>query len=179
MEFLLLLQWVIISYMRVISYLKLGGQVVMRRLLLCQNLGNCPPCTPVTYAPELEFSINKSPIYKPNFIFAFFHNKIFESNKKNSWKQGWHKKFLVPPSSRSRTFFHSSIPQGIDSDPRGPCQNSLRTSKVLNFLFGHLNMKKMKISENFQKFVEIFLVFFFRITYQFLISLLNIPNFEI
>ena len=28
---------------------------------------------------------------------------------------GWHEEFLVPRSSRSRTFFHSSIPRGIDS----------------------------------------------------------------
>ena len=40
--------------------------------------------------------------------------------------------------------------------------------------------KKIKISENFQKFVEIFLFLFlfFRITDQFLLLLPNIPNFE-
>ena len=41
--------------------------------------------------------------------------------------------------------------------------------------------KKKKKSENFQKFVEIFLFLFlfFRITDQFLVLLPNIPNFEI
>ena len=44
-------------YRGVSSYLKLGGQLVMQRsrrcLLFFQKLdGNCPPCSPSSYAPE-------------------------------------------------------------------------------------------------------------------------------
>jgi hypothetical protein len=82
--------------------------------------------------------------------------------------------FSLPDSPRNR-FYHSSA-------PRGPRKNSPRTSKILNFLFEHLNMKK---KENFRKFSEIchdfsvFILLFFRITDQFSALVPNIPNFEI
>ena len=57
--------------------------------------------------------------------------------------------FLDSPRNR---FYHSS-------DPRGPHQNSPRTSKILKLFFEHLNMKKMKISEicrDFSVFIFVF-----------------------
>ena len=63
-------------------------------------------------------------------------------------------------------------------DSSSPRQNLPRSSKILNFLLQHINMKK---GEKFQKFVKIFqfLFLFFWITNQFLVLLPNILNFEV
>ena len=82
----------------------------------------------------------------------------------------------------SRTFFHSSIPRGIDFITPRLLESSPKFAEDLeNTQFRFLALKYEKKGENFQKFVKIFqfLFLFFWITNQFLVLLPNILNFEI
>ena len=91
----------------------------------------------------------------------------------------------IPRPLMSRNFFDSSIPRGIDFITPRLLESLPKFAEDLEnteFPFWVLKYeKKEKISENFQKFVKIFqfLFLFFRITNQFLVSLLNILNFKI
>ena len=78
--------------------------------------------------------------------------------------------FSLLDSPRNR-FYNSSAPRFLAKIWRGPRK----------YRISFLSTSKMKISENFQQFVKIFLFLFlfFKITDHFLVLLPNIPNFKI